>query len=458
MSTLEDRLRDALRERADHSPVSSNAWGRVLTRARRRRAFPLGGHAWPARYVIPALAASAVAGVIIAANVIAGQVPSPSTTPGGGAYPSTASPPPSGATPQLGISRLTMEVPPSSAVLSYEYAPEGKKIFADFWLGYRSRALWFDNVSQGLQLCSTVFNTYTTQRPEYGTTGPERPVTQGSGQAFCRAAPQLPAGQVIQVTGGLNAGANTGAFATLSTRSGIATEPVASVTAVLPDGRTFAGVVGTGRGFTFKVWSVTYPPDGAVRLVFRDSSGHELASLTRPAVPTVLVPPRAARPGSGAVLLLVAGGSIRAYLVDGHVGFWAVPSGWYAYAPPVGTAVISPYPAASGPALAGILVANGKTGQGTAQDPFRPISEFVGYARAGVAKVVLHARGTRGSTQLTVFPVRTNWPGTTVRLWYVAASADAYGDTSLDTATAYNAAGQVVAVVHLGTGALAGRD
>ena len=36
MNTLEDRLRDALRERADHSPVSSDAWERVLTRARRR--------------------------------------------------------------------------------------------------------------------------------------------------------------------------------------------------------------------------------------------------------------------------------------------------------------------------------------------------------------------------------------------------------------------------------------
>jgi hypothetical protein len=80
MNTLEDRLRDALRERADHSPVSSDAWERVLTRARKRRASPLGGHAWQARYVIPALAAAAVAGVIIAANVVAGQLPSGSAS------------------------------------------------------------------------------------------------------------------------------------------------------------------------------------------------------------------------------------------------------------------------------------------------------------------------------------------------------------------------------------------
>lgn len=451
MNTVEDRLRDALRERADHSPVSSDAWERVLTRTRRRRALALGGHAWQARYVIPALAAVAVIGVIVAANVVARQVPSPSATPGGGTYPSTASPPPSGVTPQPGIRRLSMQVPPSSAVLSYEYDPEGKKIIADFWLGYRSKALWFDNVSPGIQLCSSVFNTYTVQQPEYGTTGPERPVTRGSGQALCRAAPELSAGQVVQVTGGLNAGSNTGAFATLSMRSGIAAAPAASVTAVLPDGRTFAGVVGTGRGFAVKVWSVAYPPDGAVRLVFRDSSGHELASLTRPAVPAVLVPPRAARPGSGAFILLVTGGSIRAYLIDGHVGFWIVPAGWYAYAVPPGTAVIAPHPAASGPALAGILVSNGRTGQGTAQDPFRPVSEFVGYARADVARVVLRIRGTGESFNLFASTVRTSWPAATVRLWYVAAPPDIYADTSLDTATAYNAAGQVIAAVHLGT-------
>ncbi|HEY6297343.1 MAG TPA: hypothetical protein VIX15_16920 [Streptosporangiaceae bacterium] len=451
MNTVEDRLRDALRERADHSPVSTGAWERVLTRTRRRRAFRLGGHARSARYVIPALAAAAVAGVIIVANVIAGQLPSPSATPGGGGIrPSTPSPSASGPSPQLGVGRLSAQVPPR-AVLSYQYSPEGKKIVASFWLGYRNQKFWFGNVSPGLQLCSAVFSIYTTQQPEHGTAGPEQPVTDGSGQAFCRAAPQLAAGQVVQVTGGLNAGDGSGAFATLSTRSGIAAAPVASVTAVLPDGRTFAGVVGTGRGFTFKVWSVTYPPQGVVRLVFRDPSGHELASLTRPAVPALLVPPPAARPGSGAVIFLVAGSSIRAYLVDGHVGFWTVPSGWYAYAPLQTTGIISGYRADRGPALAGLLIPSGRIGQGTAQDPFRPVSEFVGYADAGVAKVVLRVHGTHGWTQLTASTLRTNWPGTTVRLWYVAAPAHAYYDTSSDVATAYNAAGQVVAVVHLGT-------
>jgi hypothetical protein len=92
MSTLEDRLRDALRERADHSPVSSGAWDRVLTRARRRPGFLRAGHAWQARYVVPALAAAAVAGVIIAANVITHQLPSSPARPGAGTSPSLAVP------------------------------------------------------------------------------------------------------------------------------------------------------------------------------------------------------------------------------------------------------------------------------------------------------------------------------------------------------------------------------
>ena len=454
MNTVEDRLRDALRERADHSPVSSGAWERVLARARRRRGSLFGGHAWQARYVIPALAAAAVIGVIIAANVIARQLPSgPAAAPAGGAtYASMASLPPPSVAERLSFTRrLAAQVPPGSPVLSYQYSPEGKQIWAIFWLGHRTRAFWFDNVSPGLQLCSAVFNDYTTQQPEYGTTGPERPVINGSGQAFCAPAPQLTAGQVVRVTAGMNAGHGGGVFATMSTRSGVAAGSVASVTVVLPDGRTFAGVVGTGRGFPVKVWSVTYPPDGAVRLVFRDSSGHELASLTRPAVPSVQVQRPAPRPGRGGIAL--AGGSVTAYLIDGHVGFWTVPNGWYAYAPPPGTAVISPYPAASGPAVAGIVVAAGRTGSGTTQDPFSPVSEFVGYASAGVAKVVLQVHGGYGLTELTAVPVPAAWPGTRVRLWAVAAPAKTYEDTSKDTVTAYNAAGQVIAVVPLGAAA-----
>jgi hypothetical protein len=279
-------------------------------------------------------------------------------------------------------------------------------------------------------------------------------VVNGSGQELCRPAPRLASTQVVQVTGGINAGRGAGAFATLSMRSGVAAGPVASVTAVLPDGRTFAGVVGTGRGFSFSVWSVTYPPDGAVRLVFRDGSGHELASLTRPAVPSDLVQPPAARPASGGVAL--AGGSVTAYLIDGHVGFWIAANGWYAYAPPPAYALIAPSPAAGAQALAGILVSTGQTGAGTAQDPSRQVYEFAGSAGSDVARVVLRVHGGYGLTELTAVPEPTAWPGTGVRLWAVAAPTKTYVGTNQDTVTAYNAAGQVIAVVPIGAAAAAG--
>lgn len=438
MNTLENRLRDALRERAARSPVDPHAWERVLDRTGPvpRRGGRLGGLRWPARYVVPALAAAAVAGIIITSNVLAGRLPDgPAEAPAISA--SMASLPP----PELSWTRpLSRDVPPSSAVLTYRYAAAGTTISAFFWLGHRSPAMWFDNVSPGLQLCSAILNIYTSQQPEYGTTGPLRQTTAGSGQSFCTPVPRLRSGQVVRVTGGINAGNGTGAFATMSMRSGIATGAVTSVSAVLPDGRTFTGVVGTGRGFGVKVWSVTYPPDGALRVVFRDASGHQLASLTRPAVPAALTQGLAQAPGSGGVAL--AGRSLTAYLIDGHVGFWPDR---------LGGPLIAPEAASGGPALAGILVSVGQAGSGSAQDPYREVSELVGYAHADVARVVLRMAGRNGFTQLTASTLAAGWPGTTVRLWAAAAPAGAYLDTSQDTATAYDAAGHVIAVVHLGT-------
>src|SRR5215471_12282355 len=68
MSTIEDQLRDALTERARHSPVHPDAWEQTLARTRRR---PRSG-AW-ARYVIPAAAAAAVLAIVAAATVLTGH-------------------------------------------------------------------------------------------------------------------------------------------------------------------------------------------------------------------------------------------------------------------------------------------------------------------------------------------------------------------------------------------------
>ena len=69
MNTLEDRLREALSERARQSPVSDDAWARTVARARRRRPR---ASAWP-RFMIPAAAAAAVIAIVVGASLLAGN-------------------------------------------------------------------------------------------------------------------------------------------------------------------------------------------------------------------------------------------------------------------------------------------------------------------------------------------------------------------------------------------------
>jgi hypothetical protein len=293
-------------------------------------------------------------------------------------------------------------------------------------------------------MCSAIGNLYTTREPEYGTAGPDLPATQGTGQSFCRPAPRLAAGQVAAVTSGIKAGTAVGAFATMDMRAGIAAEPVASVTALLPDGRAFAGLVTTGRGFSTKVWSVTYPHDASVRLVFRDSAGHQLATLANPPVPASLTPRPAARPASGGVPL--ANGALAAYLIDGHVGFWPTV---------VGSPVISPEPTGRGPDLAGVLTQVSSGFSAAPRGPSVVTFELAGYAAADVTRVVIRLADRAGTTEVTIATVAAGWPGAPVRLWATAWPAGGYLGTSKDTVTAYNAAGQVVAVTHrLGTRAV----
>ena len=89
MTTLEDRLREALTERAALSPVDPHAWDKVVARSRRRR-FPRFRWPWPARtgLLVPVAAAAAVAAVIVATTTLAGHVSSASKPLG----PASASP------------------------------------------------------------------------------------------------------------------------------------------------------------------------------------------------------------------------------------------------------------------------------------------------------------------------------------------------------------------------------
>src|SRR5260370_6211499 len=158
MSSVEDRLRDALRERAERSPVDLDAGAHVRERARRRRVWP-GRPGWPARYVIPAMAATAVAGVAIAISLPTGRLPVPASAPTGGRKTVKASVPPSaGNIPAPGGARKGSPVPISQLVsrvgplIGYQYTTAGERLCSSFWLG-RSHPIFFDRLPQAPQLC-----------------------------------------------------------------------------------------------------------------------------------------------------------------------------------------------------------------------------------------------------------------------------------------------------------------
>jgi hypothetical protein len=74
-SALENRLREALAERAAHSPLSPDAWDKTVARGDKpgRRTW-FGRPSWlSAGLVIPAAAAIAVAAVILAATTLTGR-------------------------------------------------------------------------------------------------------------------------------------------------------------------------------------------------------------------------------------------------------------------------------------------------------------------------------------------------------------------------------------------------
>jgi hypothetical protein len=69
MNTLEDRLRDALRERAARSPVNPDAWERTVARSRRQTGR---SPRWT-QFMIPAAAAAAVVAIVVGATALTGH-------------------------------------------------------------------------------------------------------------------------------------------------------------------------------------------------------------------------------------------------------------------------------------------------------------------------------------------------------------------------------------------------
>ncbi len=318
--------------------------------------------------------------------------------------------------------------PPVSAVVSVRVPWIGKKadgkperVTSRFWLGRTNPADWLDQVNPGLQLCHATEN---------GSAG---------GAGFCWPQTAPGPGHLATVTGSEGVGTDQ------TIMVGEAVARVASVTAVLADGRTYPGAVATGRGLPGVVWTVGYPWSAGfpftrgAHLVFKDASGRQVAVLD-PHAPAG--PPQASQPASGGVTLFSypasngePAGTVQAYLIHGEVGFWS----------PIWGGSISQRLAADPPVLGGLAQPFGAEGGGNSS----PV-EALGYAHADVARVVLRAGGRQLASATTVV---AGWPGSSLRLWHVRVPVNllptAIGRLVV-TATAYDSAGHVLGQVRLG--------
>jgi len=233
--------------------------------------------------LIPLAAAAAVLAVIAAAILVvrgvtggAGKAPesgvtvtptarpaSPSASPGPDRVPGTGTGP---------AGEMLTADPPLSAVVYVRVPGIEKKVHGQaeqvtsyFWLGRNNPDAWSFQVNPGLRLCNDTVND-----------------TAGGSSGFCWPASAPGPGHLAIVTG------SEGVQTDQTIMVGEAVSRVASVTAVLADGRAYHGAVATGRGLPGVVWTVSYPWSAGfpytkgARLVFRDVSGSEGGGISSP--------------------------------------------------------------------------------------------------------------------------------------------------------------------------------
>jgi hypothetical protein len=392
MNTVEDRLREALRERARHSPVDPDAWSRTVARSRMRRWRP-----WRAGFAAPLAAAAAIIAIVAGVTVAVHQSPG---RPGGTSSRASASPSPSPSGTPCDVQDLRLLC--ASSVVRVNQGSGRQATVTTFAFGY------FRNPRTGgygpdLDFCALT----RLQRPGQG----------ADGGGNCTGA-SLARGEVVRSSGTI-----------LNLQWGLADGQVASVTAVLTNGRQVPGVIVSGRGFPHKAWLVSYPKQDPATLLFSDAAGRQVGKLFIPAYDQDFAVPRS----GGIGLFQVKGGTMTAYLVKGLITFW-VSNSWN-----------GGFPAAGWPAVTG-LIGSGNYWAG---------DECFGYVHAGVARVVIRLHG---GYQTAVSSFRPGWPGSGVRFFALVLPRSLFPKLPQDpspqgTVTAYDAAGHMMATEPLiGTG------
>jgi hypothetical protein len=393
--SVEDRVREALREHAEDFTAHPDAWQQLRVRRAAsggRRAVRR--HSWPARFIGPAAAAAAVVAIVVGATVLTDGPHDGSGTPGTSA---SARPTVSGAPAPPGPGNyLIKSDPPSSAIVPIRLGTGKQTTWTFVWFGHMKT-----DPGEGIQLCS---------------------VTDGGnyyGGGVC-ASPGLQAQQ------GYVSGAG-------SIRLIVSDKQVTSVTAELPNGHSVSGLSALGRGFPEKVWLVSPPTDDNATIVMRNAAGQVVKRLS-----ITGQYPTPSQPRSGGIKLFsypahsvsTTAGTMTAYLLNGSligvkgkvVGFWGTDS----------SSTIAGVPASGPPAVANI---------GGSWTNDAKVVEYYGYAHANVARVVLRLPdGRQYGAQIIA-----GWPGSGLRLWHFAVPVKAATfEPRQQVILGYDTAGQVV--------------
>ncbi len=390
MNRTEDRLRDALAERARYSPVDPRAWEQTLARTRRPRSGARARSGAWARFVIPAAAAAAVVAIVAGATVLTGH----GGLGGGPGVPGQARPAQAARPAPPGRNDyLIQQDPPVSQVVLVKAGTEGQARWVYVWFARMKGG-------RGTVLCSEI-------RAGKLLTA-----------AGCETV-ELSAGQSAVLTSG------DGAI-----QLGASVRRADSVLALLP-GHGAAGQLVSGRGFPAKVWLVSYQSGASATIVFRDATGNQVGRL---ALASVSPPPAQPRHG-GITVFSNQTGTATAYLIAGRISIWstATPQGF-----------ISGLPASAGPGLSAVLYGFPGSGSGAGSGSAQS-SEFYGYAHGNVARVTLRLASGKPLTART-FP---GWPGSGIRLWAVPGPGGPMLPPKF-VALAYDAAGHIVSQVTSG--------
>jgi hypothetical protein len=269
MNTLEDRVREALTERAAHSPISADAWDKTVTRSRQRFSFRAASSfrgalpRWlPSGLLIPACAAIAVVAVVLASLALTsgGPAASQGTPPSVG----TSSPIPPG---------VMRADPPFTAILTVS-------------LGSAKLYFWYSH-PKNPALCSYL---------------PHSP--SGAVTSSCRSLRDVPHGQAASVTGSYE-----------SLYFGAVTPRATQVITRLTKSTDILGKLFSGRGFPEKVWLAADPSGASGTIVFSDAAGSQVATIE-------LVPLQTAVPATQRHGIAVDGWT--AYLIGQRV-LWLGP-------------------------------------------------------------------------------------------------------------------------------------